>query len=124
MVTPAGQISNEELSAFLAQYSALIRAKRAPYVIAIDLRRSSDMPAAQRKIITDYMQKQEEFARLYCRGTVLVFSSALMRALLTGILWVRKPATPLHVAATLDEASEWAEKQIASSEHKPNAASL
>ena len=112
VVVPGSKVSNEELAAFLTDYTALVRAKREPYVIAIDLRLSSDMPAAQRKIITDHMQKQEEFARLYCKGTVLVFSSAIMRALLTGILWMRKPSQPLHVTATLDEAADWAHAQI------------
>jgi hypothetical protein len=112
VVRPKGEASGEELKQFLADYSALIRKKREAYVLVIDLRMAADLPAAQRKIITDYMQKQEEFARAYCRGTVLVFSSVMMRALLTGILWVRRPPQPLHIAATLNDANTWALKTL------------
>ena len=112
VVLPSGQVSDDELQTFLSDYSKLIRLKREPYVLVIDLRLASDLKATQRKAITNYMQKQEEFARVYCYGTVLVFSSALMRALLTGILWIRTPPQPLFVSATLEEASEWARKQL------------
>lgn len=104
VVTPPASVTNAELAVFLERYAKEVYERRQRYVTILDLRRSGDMPAAQRKMITDRMQQKEEAARLFAAGNVMIFDSALMRALLTAILWVRKPPTEMKIAATLDEA--------------------
>ncbi len=108
IVTPPASVTNEELATFLERYANEVYARRQRYVTILDLRRSGDMPAAQRKMITDRMQQKEEAARLFAAGNVMIFDSALMRALLTAILWVRRPPTEMKIASTLEEAIEYA----------------
>ncbi len=112
VVTPEGVVSDEELSAFFDQYSGMLRVKREPYSIVIDLRRSADMPAKQRKTLTDYMKKQELVAGMYCAGTALVFESSIMRAILTAIFWIKQPPQEVRVFTNLQEAEDWAREVL------------
>lgn len=115
LVTPPTSVKNDELAVFLDRYANEVYARRQRYVTILDLRRSADMPAAQRKMITDRMQQKEEAARLFAAGSVMIFESAMMRALLTAILWVRKPPTEMKIASTLEEAIEYAQGFLKSS---------
>jgi len=113
IVTPEGIVSPTELSEFFVSYSAMIEKRREPYVLIIDLRRAADMPAAQRKILTDYMKKQEETLGRLCAGTALIFESKLMKALLTAIFWVKNPPQEVRVFNTLQEAQSWGAEAMA-----------
>jgi hypothetical protein len=108
IVTPPASVSNEQLDHFFAAFDREVVSKRRRYSIVLDLRRCQGMPAAQRKILTDRMQRGEDRARMFCVGSALVFESALLRSLLTAIMWVREPPNPVKVFATVDEAAEWA----------------
>lgn len=112
VVTPKGLVSSEELNRFFDQYSAILRERPEVYVLIVDLRRAGDMPAAQRKVLTDYMKKQEAVVGMLCAGTVLVFESALMRALLTAIFWVKNPPQEVRVCSTVQEGLEWAQPAL------------
>ena len=113
IVTPTGTVTSEELTQFFESYSSMLRNKREHYALIIDLRRSADMPAGQRKILTDYMKRQEAVAGMLCAGTALVFESTLMRALLTAIFWVRNPPQEVRVFGTVQEATYWAAEALA-----------
>jgi len=113
VVTPQGLVSTEELSQFFEQYSSMLKARPEVYVLIVDLRRSGDMPPAQRKVLTDFMKKQEDVVGRLCAGTVLVFESALMRALLTAIFWVKNPPQEVRVCASVQEGMEWATQALA-----------
>lgn len=108
VVTPMGVASSEELSRFFDQYAAMLKERPEVYALIVDLRRSSDMPAAQRKVLTDFMKKQEDVVGKLCAGTVLVFESAVMRAILTAVFWVKNPSQEVRVCSTVQEGLEWA----------------
>ncbi len=113
VVTPQGLVSPSELSDFFTAYSAMIAQRRQQYVLLIDLRRSADMPPAQRKLLTDHMKKQEQVLGRLCAGTGLIFESVLMKALLTAIFWVKQPPQEVRVFNTLEEATLWATEAMA-----------
>ncbi len=113
VVTPEGLVSTEELNTFFAAYADMLKRKRDVYALIVDLRRASDMPAAQRKVLTDFMKKQEAVAGMRCAGTALVFESALMRAVLTAIFWVKNPPQEVRVFGNVHEAMEWAPQALA-----------
>jgi hypothetical protein len=117
VVTPEGVATTEELSEFFAAYTAMLRARREAYVLIIDLRRSADMPAAQRKVLTDYMKKQEDVVRMRCAGTALIFESAVMRAVLTAIFWVKQPPQEVRVFGNVQEAVAWGGEALARRRH-------
>jgi len=113
VVTPQGLVSTSELSDFFAAYSGMIMQRREPYVLLIDLRKAADMPAAQRKLLTDYMKKQEEITGRLCAGTGLIFESVLMKTILTAIFWVKQPPQEVRVFNGLKEAEVWAVEAMA-----------
>ncbi len=107
VVTPPASVTNEDLDQFFAAYDREVYGRKQRFMTILDLRRCAGMPASQRKKITDRMQNSEQRARVFCAGSALVFESTLLRSLLTAILWVREPATPVRVFATVDEAAQW-----------------
>jgi hypothetical protein len=113
VITPEGLVSDEELSEFFENYSRMLQQRREPYALIVDLRRASDMPAKQRKTLTDYMKRQEHVLGMYCAGTALIFESSVMRAILTAIFWIRKPPQEVRVFANVQEADLWARASLA-----------
>lgn len=104
-VTPPHQITDDEMQAFLAWYRELVLRRREPFALVLDLRRTSGMTPRQRQMITDGMGGEES---IYCRGTAMVFSSAVLRGILTAIFWIRKPRYPTRVFATVEDAGAFA----------------
>lgn len=112
VVTPPMSVSNDQLDHFFAAFDRDVVSRRRRYCIVLDLRRCQGMPASQRKVLTDRMQRGEDRARMFCVGSALIFDSALLRSLLTAIMWVREPPNPVKVFATVDEGAEWAVKLL------------
>ncbi len=78
------------------------------YCMVLDNRKAGPMPATQRKMIAEYMERNSVRARTRCVGTAFVSDSVVMRAMLTAIMWLRKPEVETQVFGDLDEATAWA----------------
>lgn len=78
------------------------------YAMILDNRKAGPMPATQRRMMADYMEKHAMRARARCVCTAMVMDSAVMRAMLTAILWLRRPEVETQVFGELDEAITWA----------------
>lgn len=110
---PAGPMMDDTLERYFVHLSDELRKQRGPYVAVVDLRAGGELSPKQRQRLTAAMDSPEEGAK--CVGTALVFSSALMRGMLTAILWVRKPTYETHVFATVGEAVTWGKQKVAAS---------
>lgn len=106
--------SDQEMSAFCAEYNRLLRKKAEPFVQIADLRQVKTLSPSRRKILTDSMKDNEDFTREYCRGVALVFDSAVMRHMLTAILWLKRPPYPHRVFNSMVDAKVWGHSQLAS----------
>lgn len=103
------QLSDAERLASLETCSRALDAHgRERYAMILDNRKAGPMPATQRKMMADYMEKHAMRARARCVCTAMVMDSAVMRAMLTAILWLRKPEVETQVFGELDEAVTWA----------------
>jgi len=92
---------------------ALTRASR--YVSIIDGTSIEKFPAAaERETLTDWMKSEQNVARekMWSLGAAVVVPSGPLRALLAAFNLVRRPITPQHWVATLDEGWAWAEAQL------------
>ena len=87
------------------QYEVKRRGER--YALVLDVRNTIKPNPKERKKLTEAMQKSE-FNQKYCVCTALVFSSAIMRGILTAVFWLHKPKYPIKVFATPEAAIEWA----------------
>ena len=109
IVRPLRQVTNEEIDAFLGEYQRFLTYHKDDHATVLDLRSYKDMPPAQRKRISEGMKGDGESDHHdRCKGFALVFQSALMRMLLTGILWAAKPDYELRVFNDINEALVWA----------------
>lgn len=104
LVTTPPSLTDEEMSTFLAWHRGWMSARREPYAIVLDLRRTEKLSPRQREMITSGMERSEKL----CRGTAMVFTSVVLRGFLTAIFWIKKPRYPTRVFNGLDEASAWA----------------
>ena len=110
IVRPLRAVANPEIDQFLHEYRKFLDLHPTPFATVLDLRQYREMPPAQRKRISDGMKDNPHHPR--CRGFALVFSSPLLRMLLTAILWTAKPDYELKVFSDLDEALTWARSQV------------
>lgn len=82
------------------------------YAMVLDNRKAGPLPPTQRKLMADYMERHAMRARSRCACTAFVSDSAVMRAMLTAIMWLRTPDVETRVFARLDEAVAWARKKV------------
>lgn len=109
---PDGMVTDPELDEFLGAFRKEVGRRRAAYVTVVDLRGNSGITPTQRKRLSEYMRETEALGAP-CRGSALVFESALLRTLLTAIFWLKQPKYPVQVFATLDDAVRWAHELAA-----------
>lgn len=112
VVTPSESFTDADIDAFLAQYEKVLNARMEAYVTVLDLQRCKDMSPTQRKRITRGMDKNREHRRLWQRGIAMVFDSAILRMILTAILWANKPEYEIKVFSDLQEALKWASTRV------------
>lgn len=74
--------------------------------------------AKQRKRIADWANEprvREISARL-CVGSTVVVDSALTRGVMTALMWLWKPASPLELASSPREAIDWCLDRLAAAD--------
>ena len=89
----AGGGNDEMLEAQFAELARIYETRPAPYVTVIDASRGEPLTAAQRGRIAEFSKQWEEHSQRYCKGHAFVFSSVIMRGVMTAVLWTiaRKP---------------------------------
>ena len=107
-----GEIEDSEWLDYLTQYSELLKTHGEPYVAVVDLRDGGSLTAKQRKQLGEVMENGERHPAAECLGQALVFNSALMRRLLTAVLWLAKPDYEIKVFTELEDAIKWGEQLV------------
>lgn len=81
------------------------------FSVVMDATETRRLPGArERELLAKWLQdeKRQQREREINVGAAVVVSSGLVRAFVAAIYFVRKPVTPQHWAATLEEGVEWA----------------
>jgi hypothetical protein len=110
VTTPAGSVSDAHIDEFIQRFEAEVRGQQRPYATVMRLTQGGGITAKQRAYMASRMRdgsSQED-----CKGTAFVLTSAVMRGLLTAVLWIRKPAYPVATFRSLPEGIEWARDQV------------
>lgn len=113
MVTtpPARAVSDAELHDFLERFERTLRERSGRYVSVLDLRLHIGLTPKQQQMLARHMNASHAgFSAGRLSGTAMVFTSALMRSLLTGIFWLRKSKHPTAVFANLEDALDWSRR--------------
>jgi len=112
VVTPPPRPSrDDELLTFMKLWERAVCARQQPYALVLDLRQSARMPPVQRKLLVHTMT--EDALDGHCRCAAVVFSSALVRGMLTAMFWVWRPAYPTRFLPSVEEAMVWCQDSLA-----------
>ncbi len=113
MVHYGGLVSDEAFKDYLAQVERTLYAADArPRVIIHDARAAGHNPPTQRKLQAEWLKKHDARLREITLGSVFVIDSALVRGILTAILWLQPLAMPHEVCGTVEEALDWSAKRL------------
>jgi hypothetical protein len=80
------------------------------FVLLTDCSAIVKFPAAlERRMLTDWLGQDARIAmeKRFTVATAVVLTSGAMRAFVSALYWVRRPATPQVFKATVAEALEW-----------------
>lgn len=98
------------LSAMLADMQ---RADATSRIIIQDSRYGPGLDAAQRRMQADWIKQHDALLRKRAVAIVFVYSSTLLRGMLTAILWLSPLPMPHYVCATLDDTLDLCERILA-----------
>ena len=111
VVTSPDTVDPEAFEYHLARVRRKMREKSGDFAMIVDLRRNGRMTPMMRKQLVNNM-KHQELEQVQGVSAALVFNSELVRMLLTGVMWMKKPTHPFKVFSTISEAEEWSLAQL------------
>jgi len=109
MTTPP-EVTDDELERFFEWWQRDVETLAEPFILVNDARRTKNLTASQRKIISGWMDPSRDSPLL---GTALVFESKLLRGLLTAMFWINRPSYPVKVFNDLSQAIAWSQATVA-----------
>jgi hypothetical protein len=107
-----GLVSDAEFERYLGELEAQLEPGQRVCTI-LDARLAGRAPPRQRKLQADWLARNAGRLRESSVGSVFVITSALVRGVLTAIMWLQPMPVPHAVVATMDEAERWAESRLA-----------
>ena len=105
-------MTEEKLTRQLEICGRLYVERQEPYVLVVDARTGRRPDAIERKILNDFRAEHQGHIHRFCRGIAFVFSSELLRGVLTAMYWVRKPSTETKVFTDYETALNWGAEQL------------
>jgi len=113
MVVHEGVLTDREFKDYLRDVERTLYGPDAKMrVLVQDARTSGQVPAIQRKMQADWLKQHEARLRDLTLGSAFVIDSALVRGLLTAILWLQPLPMPHEVCATIEGALDWADTKL------------
>ncbi len=116
---PPYSLSDEALLEFMEFHRNLVRSRPSPHVLILDLRDCDHITSQQRKKLSKILSSAGDSSAMpCCAGTALVFSSPMLRGMLTALFWFFKPPYPVKVLPDLASAQAWGETLVDGSASK------
>ncbi|MGE0325857.1 MAG: hypothetical protein AB7K71_01975 [Polyangiaceae bacterium] len=98
----------ESVRESIASHDRLINEHGGPYRT---LHESPDgvprLGAAERRLIADWLEREERGNHAQCRGVAFATESAIVRGMITAVLWFGERHYPMRVFSTRREATSW-----------------
>jgi len=111
VITFVGVPTDAQFDAYLEKLTR-ITTRIDSRALIYDASNAGGTPPSQRKKMAEWMKRYEAQVRAGTVGTAFVLPSAIMRGVLTAILWVQPMACPHHVVATMAEAKSWCNDRL------------
>lgn len=106
-----GSPSDAEVDAFIVRADEIL-ARRTPHVVVFDSLLAEIPSAYMRNRSIQWLRDNGERLRGVCVGTGLVFHSAALRFVMSGVMLASSHPTPHLVCGTLDQAIAWGRRQL------------
>lgn len=104
---PPYSVSDDALMEYIAVHRQLVHSRKSPYALILDLRNIGHMAGNQRKKLSGSLGGDKAELVATCTCTALVFSSPMLRGMLSAVFWLFKPAYPVKVLPDLASAHDW-----------------
>lgn len=101
-----GVCSDEEVSAYLTEMTALVK-RPGRRALVYDAREAALPTATQRSLQGNWLKEHQLRIRANTVGTAFVIQSAIVRGGLTAVFWIQGLSSEHLVCATLGEALAW-----------------
>lgn len=109
-----GATSDEDFERYLNTLRDSMYAPNAGHrLLVIDATYSAPTPATQRRMQADWMKEHADRIRKFTVGVAFVIPSGMIRGMLTAIFWIQPLPSPHEVCATLEQALDWGDTQLA-----------
>lgn len=106
-ITPPGVPGSEiDLDHFYAQIDRLL-ARRQLFATVQDLTGASPFDPKRRARFAQFLQERGDSIRKYMVANAVVVDNAMLRGVVTAVLWVTPSPCPYRVFPTRDSALEW-----------------
>jgi len=120
LTTIVGEVVEQELDAYLSDFTRLVLGKRLPFVSIVDVTRVYSVPSARvRQRVGAWQKENSDLGNRYSRGVVILTSSIIVRGAMTAINWVSPPRIPTVYEESLSAALEWARHRLSDVEEPP-----
>lgn len=100
---PSESVLDSDLEEFGARQRAMLD-RGQPYVEIADASNARIFEPRQRRWMGEFMKATHSDATRLCKGLVVIIRSKIVQGGLTAVLWVIKPAYPMKIVASSDEA--------------------
>jgi hypothetical protein len=95
-------IRDDEYAAFFEGQRDLFR-RSAKFATVVDVQMHTPATAVQRRLMTEWLKESDAQMRQWAVGLGVVTRSSLIRGALRAVLWVKEPAVPTKVVASVFE---------------------
>ncbi len=109
--TSEGVMGPEDTRVLLDELDQIM-ARKERHVCVFDSTRLSKFQIGDRDRIVKWMKDNDAALRLYSAGTAAVLASGALRFVISSVLLVYRPASPIKCFAELDPAFAWARERL------------
>jgi hypothetical protein len=95
-------IRDDEYVRFFEEQRALFR-RDGKFATVVDVRMGMPASAVQRRMMTDWLRESDAAMRQWAVGLGVVTRSAVIRGGLRAVLWIKEPAVPTKIVASVFE---------------------
>ncbi len=101
-----GEASAEEFDAYIASLDRVLTASRSTgrrFLMVFDATHAGSLPAPHRKRMGEWLKTNADDLRRLNVASIFIINSAVVRAILTGILWIQPLPNEYRIVPTLTE---------------------
>lgn len=113
MIRFDGVVDDDAFDRYLRETEEImVRRRRESYAMVLDSRNGGRPTPAQRFRQAEFIKTHSERLK-QCAGAAFVMNNAVVRGVLTALLWVQPMPYPHVVVATVEEAETWCAARLA-----------